>query len=308
MYRFAIIGCGDISSKHAAAIREIGKLSALCDIVPEKADEAGKAYGCRVYYDIGELLKKETKVDVISICTPNGIHAEHIIKSLQAYKDVYCETAFCLTSAAAWQIIETAKFSRRQLFLANRFRDHFTEQMIAHIKAATGKIQFRLNCHTKKPAQYFSSWRGKEFPGGGLLYSEFSDYLDIISFLFGEPEKITTSLSNISHKDSIGFEDNGIADLKMKNGVTGTIEWSVNNPGNETKLEITAPGTSYIFKGAALHTEPAISEFNEEAFYRHSYARMLHRIENKIVSTDVYDGMHTTGLIENIYKSTSVIK
>jgi UDP-N-acetyl-2-amino-2-deoxyglucuronate dehydrogenase len=304
MYCFAIIGCGEISGRHADAIRKVGKLSAVCDIIPQRADSAGKLYNCRVYYTIEDLLQKETDLNVISICTPNGIHAEHIIKSLQAYKDIYCETPFCITSAAAWQIIETAKFSRRQFFLANRFRNHFTGSLIEHITAKPSGVTFRLNCYSEKPYGYYSGWRGKEFPGGGILYTEFSNYINIISCLFGEAEEIFTSTSNHGYNGLVELEDNGTATLKMENGATGIIEWSVNKIESATRLEIITPEKTYVFTGAQLDSGAGkTGEFDEEKFYMDSYSQIVHSLENNNMSKDIFIGMQAVSLIEKIYRS-----
>ncbi|HYO20896.1 MAG TPA: Gfo/Idh/MocA family oxidoreductase, partial [Flavisolibacter sp.] len=105
MKDFAIIGCGRIAKRHAENILRIGKLSAVCDALPAKADEFAAAYGAKAYYSVDDLLREEKNVEFVAVCTPNGMHAEHIIKSLQAGKNVLAEKPLCLTKAAAWQII-----------------------------------------------------------------------------------------------------------------------------------------------------------------------------------------------------------
>ena len=86
----------------------------MCDIVAEKAEAFAIQYNANAYSSIDDLLAAEKDIDIISICTPNGFHAEHSIKSLQAGKHVLCEKPLCITSAAAWQIIETEKFSQEK--------------------------------------------------------------------------------------------------------------------------------------------------------------------------------------------------
>src|SRR4028118_2058851 len=103
MYQFAIIGCGRIAMRHAENCNRKGLLKAVCDIVPEKADAMAHSNNIIPYYSIDELLGKEKEVDIVCICTPNGQHAEHCIKSLQARKHVLCEKPMCLTPVAAWQ-------------------------------------------------------------------------------------------------------------------------------------------------------------------------------------------------------------
>ena len=97
MKKFAIIGCGNISKRHAENIIRIGKLVAVCDTVPEQADKMAIAYNTKAYYSVDDLLANEKEIDLICICSPNGFHAEHIIKSLQAGKNVLTEKPLCLT-------------------------------------------------------------------------------------------------------------------------------------------------------------------------------------------------------------------
>jgi UDP-N-acetyl-2-amino-2-deoxyglucuronate dehydrogenase len=80
--RFAIIGCGKIAPRHAAEIDKHGRLVAVCDIINKKADELAQTHNANAYYSIEDLLKKENDIDVIAICTPNGLHAQHSIKAL----------------------------------------------------------------------------------------------------------------------------------------------------------------------------------------------------------------------------------
>ncbi|MBD0333054.1 MAG: Gfo/Idh/MocA family oxidoreductase, partial [Chitinophagaceae bacterium] len=76
MYRFAIVGCGSIAARHAENIAKVGKLRAVCDVIPERANCLGKQYQATTYYSIEDILKNERDVDIIVVCTPNGQHAE----------------------------------------------------------------------------------------------------------------------------------------------------------------------------------------------------------------------------------------
>src|SRR3954462_15039472 len=90
-YRFAIIGCGRIATRHAEEISKGGKLGALCDIVPGKAETLASQYRATAYTCVSELLKNETQLQVVSVCTPNYLHAQHSIQSLRAGFNVLCE-------------------------------------------------------------------------------------------------------------------------------------------------------------------------------------------------------------------------
>lgn len=70
--RFAIIGCGRIAQRHAEHISNKAHLTAVCDIIPERADALAKQYHAKAYYSVTELLKDCHTFDVASICSPNG--------------------------------------------------------------------------------------------------------------------------------------------------------------------------------------------------------------------------------------------
>jgi len=111
-FKFAIIGCGRIAQRHAQHIANFGILTSVCDVERSKADKLGNQYDAKVYYDIDELLKNETEVDVISICSPNGLHAEHTIKSLRAGFHVLCEKPMALSVADAGQMISESLLNK----------------------------------------------------------------------------------------------------------------------------------------------------------------------------------------------------
>ena len=89
---FGIIGCGRIAQRHAEHILKTTgtNLTAVCDIKKIKADAFGNKYEADIYYSVNELLKN-SNIDIVSICSPNGLHAEHTINSLNAGLHVLCE-------------------------------------------------------------------------------------------------------------------------------------------------------------------------------------------------------------------------
>ncbi|MBW7941735.1 MAG: Gfo/Idh/MocA family oxidoreductase, partial [Candidatus Kuenenia stuttgartiensis] len=88
--RFALIGCGRIANRHAEHINNQGHLVAVCDIDKAKADKLAAKYKAKAYYDINDLLADEKSIDVVSICSPNGLHAQHSISALRAGFHVLC--------------------------------------------------------------------------------------------------------------------------------------------------------------------------------------------------------------------------
>lgn len=330
MYKFAIIGCGRIAARHAENIKKIGILAAVCDAVPEKADEFALQHGVKSYYSIDDLLSNEKDITVVSVCTPNGFHAEHCIKSLQAGKHVLCEKPLCLTSTAAWQIIETEKFSRKKLFVVKSTRYNPLLQQLKQLldNNELGKLfSFGLNCFWNRPAAYYTDWRGKTFPDGGTLYTQFSHYIDAMLWLFGDVMTVKGFAANTAHQQVIEFEDTGAAALEMVNGMLGTFNWSVNAYRKNAEISLTliaekgtvSFGGEYLneIKYQQLETDFCFSapqdDANNYGFYRGSmsnhkevYINLLEALQNEEHPfTNAYDGLKTVETIEKIYKAVS---
>ena len=328
MYVFAIIGCGRIAARHAENIVKYGQLKAVCDVVPQRADALAAQYGATAYYQIENLLKAEEDLDVIVVCTPNGLHAEHSIKSLQAGKHVLCEKPLCLTSAAAWQMIETEKFSRRKLLVVKSTRfNPIVQQLKKKIDAQhLGTIyNFQLSCFWNRPKDYYTDWRGKLFPDGGTLYTQYSHYIDALIWLLGDIKMVKGFSNNFSHKQIIEFEDTGVVAMQLESGVLGTFNWSVNSYQKNFEIGLTilaSEGTiqiggpylneiKYQNMKQPLYVENNLPEANNYHFYNGSmsnhnevYENLIDALENDKGSfTNAYDGLKTVEAIEKIYKA-----
>ena len=77
--KFAIVGCGRIGMRHAEHIQKLAQLVAVCDTDESKAASFAEKFNCKAYHQIEEMLANEKEIDVVSICSPNGLHAKHSI-------------------------------------------------------------------------------------------------------------------------------------------------------------------------------------------------------------------------------------
>src|SRR6266498_809962 len=107
--RFAIIGCGRIAQRHAEIINNLASLTAVCDINESRAASLTQEYECNSYTDFRDLLSKENDIDIVSVCTPNGLHAEHTISSLKAGKHVVCEKPMAINATDCAEMIDEAE-------------------------------------------------------------------------------------------------------------------------------------------------------------------------------------------------------
>ncbi|MCW3074012.1 MAG: oxidoreductase [Flaviaesturariibacter sp.] len=329
MYKFAIVGCGRIAARHAEQIAAVGKLVAVCDVVIEKANSFAEKFGANVYTSLDELLEMEKDVSIICVCTPNGLHAEHSIKSLQNGRHVLCEKPLCLTSSAAWSMMDTAHFFRRKLFIVkqNRYNEPvvFVKKLLEENKL--GQIlSFQINCFWNRPQQYYTGdWRGTKELDGGLLYTQFSHFIDLLYWFLGDIETVAAHAKNNGLREHFSIEDTGAVLLQMKNGALGTINYTVNSfeKNSEGSFAIFGEKGSVKIGGQYLntiewfHTEDKISYPEQEAgkpndygFYTGSmsnhhrvYEDLIKALENqKNNLPEIREAVKTVEMIEKIYK------
>src|SRR5215210_7422205 len=114
--KFAIVGCGRIAQRHAEHINKQGLLTAVCDIDYKKAADLAIKYNATPYQYIDEMLEKEKEVCVVAVCTPNGLHAQHSIKALNAGFHVLCEKPMANNVNDCGEMIKAAERANKRLF------------------------------------------------------------------------------------------------------------------------------------------------------------------------------------------------
>lgn len=191
---FAIVGCGRIAQRHAEHIANTGILKAVCDIDLEKALKLAEKYGATAYQYVEDLLTAEGDVDVVSICSPNGLHAEHSIKTLNAGFHVLCEKPLAINVHDCGEMIKAAEKANKRLFAIkqNRFNPPVNAVKIAIDEGKLGKIySVQLSCFwNRNNDYYYNSWKGSKDLDGGTLYTQFSHFVDLLYWLVGDVRNV----------------------------------------------------------------------------------------------------------------------
>lgn len=231
--RFGLIGCGRIGSRHAQIMQDHGKLVAVCDINPQKAADFALRFGAEAFTSHSEMLKAwEDRMDVVVVCSPNGLHALHATDSLKAGFHVLCEKPMAFTRKEANSMIATAAEQQRHLWVVkqNRFNPPVLAVKQLLNEGRLGKIfNIQLNCFWNRPSEYYQdSWKGTLALDGGTLYTQFSHFIDLLIWFFGPLEPLDVQLANFHHQGEIEFEDTGIVTGKFRNGILASIHYTVN--------------------------------------------------------------------------------
>jgi len=329
--RFALVGCGRIGQKHIGHMLQYGKVTAVCDILGSAREELATKYSCRAYSSIESLLAEEKNLDLIAVCTPNGLHASHSIAGLQAGVHVLCEKPMAITAKDCERMIKAADTSGKHLFIVkqNRFNLPVAELKKVIDEGRLGKIfNVQLNCFWNRNDAYYQSsdWRGTLDLDGGTLFTQFSHFIDLLYWMMGDVKKIEVLTANFMHDKTIDFEDTGVILLKFENGALGTINYTVNSYGKNMEGSITVFGEKGTVKvggqylnvleyqsienytmQSVIETKPA----NDYGFYKGSmsnhdkvYSNVVEVLtRNASIATNGYEGLKTVEIIENIYKS-----
>ncbi|PWT72752.1 MAG: gfo/Idh/MocA family oxidoreductase [Bacteroidetes bacterium] len=330
MVRFAIIGCGRIAQRHAEHIHNRGKLVAVCDVVKENADKLAAKYGAQPYYKIQDLLEKEKSVDVVAICTPNGLHAEHAILSLRAGLHVLCEKPMALTSFDCGEMIKAAERANKRLFAIkqNRFNPPVVAVKKIIDEGRLGRIySIQLSCFWNRNAAYYKdSWKGTLELDGGTLFTQFSHFIDLLYWIVGDVKHVQAVMANFAHKKIIEFEDTGVVILEFQNGSIGTINYTVNSYGKNMEGSLTIFGEKGTVKiggqylneleyqnieGYRIENLPEGNRANNYGDYQGSmsnhdkvYDNLIEVLQhNAAISTSSFEGLKTVEIIEKIYQS-----
>ncbi|PIZ58462.1 oxidoreductase, partial [bacterium (Candidatus Torokbacteria) CG_4_10_14_0_2_um_filter_35_8] len=231
--RFGLIGCGRIAPRHAESIVNLkrAKLEAVCDIEKKKALDFAEEWKVqKVYYNYLNLLE-DPDIDVVSICTPNGLHAPMGIDAAKAQKHALIEKPIATNSTVADKLITAFKKHRKKLFVVKQVRYNPAVVKVREVikKGKLGKIiSCALTMRWTRPDEYFkqSPWRGTKQMDGGALLTQGIHYLDLLQWFFGPVEKIMAKTDRLGHKN-IEIEDVVSAILKFKSNALGTIEFTI---------------------------------------------------------------------------------
>ena len=326
---FGIVGCGRIGNRHAGHIKKLASLKAVCDIDIKRCEEIlDDTSMC--FNSIDELLTSKNKPDVISICSPNGLHAEHTIKALRAGCHVLCEKPMALSAYDCGEMIKESEKANRRLFIVKQNRFNPPIKALKEIIEADklGKIySVQLNCFWNRNPSYYKDdpWKGSLKMDGGTLYTQYSHFIDLLYWLFGDIKEIKGFSDNFNHNDSIEFEDTGVVAFKFRSGALGTIHHTINsNDCNmEGSITIFSEGGSIKIGGQYLNTvdyqntngfeliHDVGNEANQYGKYQGSmsnhgevYENVINVLDNKAkIVTNSYEGLKTIEIIERIYES-----
>ena len=232
--RFAIVGCGRISAFHVEALAacqaEGARLAAVCDVVEERARATAQRAGGLPWFTDYRKMLAQGGFDVVSVCTPSGLHPEHARAAAEAGFHVVSEKPIGISLAPVDRLIETCERLDRRLFVVLQNRLNPTIQLL---RRAVDKGRFGRMCMVQsnvfwtRPQDYYDQapWRGTWALDGGAFLNQASHYVDLVQWLGGDVVEVEAITGTLARR--IEAEDAGAAVLRFRSGAIATIAVSM---------------------------------------------------------------------------------
>lgn len=261
-YGFGIVGLGMIAEFHAKAIGalENGKLVACYSRSAEKGKKFADEYGCRSFHSL-EKMVADPAVDVITICTPSGVHADATIIAAKGGKHVICEKPIDITLPRIDEMIAAHEAAGTVLcgIFGYRFNGATCLMKRAVEAGRFGRLTFGgAYVPWWRDQKYYDEggWKGTiQYDGGGALMNQSIHGIDSLIWLMGDVESVSAYTDTLAHSN-IEVEDTAVAALRFKNGALGLILGTTSiYPGHFRRIEISGN------KGTAICVEEDIAQW-----------------------------------------------
>ncbi|MDX1907968.1 MAG: Gfo/Idh/MocA family oxidoreductase [Bacteroidia bacterium] len=331
---FGIIGFGHIGKRHADMILRLpeGQLLGICDIRPAAKLEV-EAYHVPFFGTVDQMLEELPNLDVVCIASPNGLHAQHALHVLEHGKHVIIEKPMALTKYDCEQIIFKALQMSCHVFCVMQNRYSPPSQWLKYLirSGHLGSIySVQINCFWNRDYRYYQhgSWKGTQALDGGTLFTQFSHFVDIMYWLFGDIKNIHARFYDFNHQNLTEFEDTGIVTFDFVQGGTGCIHYSTSiwDTNFESSITLIAEkgtvkvGGQYMnevlycnIQNYEMPILPPANPANDYGSYKGSAANHHLIFENVVdtlrgrstITTNALEGLKVVEIIERIYNHKS---
>lgn len=341
--KFAVVGCGHIGKRHATMIvgNDDFELVALCDTKPKEELGLENFTDARFFNSLDAMIQSGIDIDAVAIASPNGFHQEQALKVLENNWHVVVEKPMALTKSGCEQIIFKALQKNKQIFCVMQNRYSPPSVWLKEIlnKGILGKIfMVQTNCYWNRDDRYYkpdpntgkpTSWHGTKALDGGTLFTQFSHFIDLMYWYFGDVTNINAKLNDFTHHKSTDFEDSGFVSFDFVDGGMGSLNFStaVWDKNLESSITIVAENGSVKVGGQYMneveychikdYTIPELAASNppnDYGLYKGSAANHHYIYENisnvingkESITTNALEGMKVVEIIERIYNQNQL--
>jgi UDP-N-acetyl-2-amino-2-deoxyglucuronate dehydrogenase len=331
---FAVVGFGHIGRRHTTIINgyENTEVIAVVDINEEVTNHELFPKNTPHFKTLEEVYQAGLKPDVVNIATPNGTHCALAVKALKMGSHVVIEKPMGLTKAECEEVVFTALQVNKQVFVVKQNRysppSKWLKQIVAE-KVIGEVLMVQVNCYWNRDDRYYKKggWKGTKEFDGGTLFTQFSHFIDIMYWVFGDIKNIKSTFKNFNHEGLTEFEDSGLVQFDFVNGGMGSLNFSTSVWDTNMESSITVVGTKgsakvggqYMneieychIKNYTMPELPPTNPPNDYGPFKGSAANHHYVIENVVntlngtdtITANALEGMKVVDIIERIYNSS----
>jgi UDP-N-acetyl-2-amino-2-deoxyglucuronate dehydrogenase len=265
MKSFALIGAsGYVAPRHLQAIKAVGgTLQAALD--PSDSVGVLDSYFPNTHFfteferfdrHLDKLRRRGTKLDYISICSPNYLHDAHCRFALRSGNDAICEKPLVLNPWNIDSLSEIERETGRKISTILQLRLHpAINALKAQVDAGNKNYDIDLTYVTSRGPWYHASWKGDEAKSGGIATNIGIHFFDMLSYVFGPFRR---SVVHWRDKDrAAGYLECDRANIRWFLSISSAdLPPSAANAGKTTFRSMTMDGTEIEFSDGFtdLHT------------------------------------------------------
>lgn len=336
--KFAIVGFGHIGRRHAIIVNEYpgAKLVSIIDKNPDAFNHSLYPEGIPFFDSLESFLATGPQADILCVATPNGSHCKHALLALAHKLHVIIEKPMGLTKDQCEQVLYRSLKMSRHVFVVKQNRysppSRWMKEVVEN-KTIGDIFMVQISCFWNRDDRYYvpSQWKGTINEDGGSLFTQFSHFIDIMYWVFGDIKDIHSIFADFAHQHSTEFEDSGVVQFSFVNGGIGSINFSTALYDTNMESSITVIGSNGSFKiGGQYMNEieycnikdyemPKLEDTNPPNDYgpfKGSAANHHFVIENVVntlqgndtISANALEGMKVVDIIERIYASGDLSK
>jgi len=232
LIRIAVMGCGKISAKHFSAIAAHSADLKLVGFVENNAQQLTTIedrLNIPGYQNPSELIQS-TNPDIVTLCTPSGLHAEQTVQLANLGKHVITEKPMAVCVKDAIEMINTCERNQVYLFVVKQIRHNPAFRLLKQAVKENrfGKIYFvNVNVFWARPQSYYdaATWRGTKNMDGGALMNQAIHYIDLLLWLFGAIQNVQAIMGTLGR--NVEVEDTATLNLRWQSGMIGSMNVSM---------------------------------------------------------------------------------
>jgi UDP-N-acetyl-2-amino-2-deoxyglucuronate dehydrogenase len=336
--KFAIIGFGHIGKRHSTIANEYpnAKVVAVIDTNSEAPKHELFPKDAVFFNNIDDFLAAKIEADIINIATPNGFHCPYALKALEAGYHVVIEKPMGLTKAECEAVIFKSLQMSKQVFVVKQNRYSPPSKWMKEVVSSGiigDVLTVQVNCYWNRDDRYYKAggWKGTLALDGGTLFTQFSHFIDIMYWVFGDIKNIKATFADFNHANNTEFEDSGLINFEFVSGGMGCINFSTSVWDTNMESSITVLGSKGSFKVGGqymnlveyCHIEnytmpelPPTNAPNDYGPFKGSAANHHYVIENVVntlngrdtITANALEGLKVIDIIERIYETRDLKK